>query len=98
MARQLKTWQGSAGCCFKHGDPAWEGLLPFRGGRIYAAAYSRADLLRLIVEYCGRDPGQTEIRDYWSQSSWGYFMDGIEPERGLWLRNEKPGAKPVRLI
>lgn len=99
MARELKLWNGRAGCCHKRDDPAWESIHPHRGHhRIFAAAYSRADLRRLIAEYCGRDPGETEIRDYWSAGAWGVHMGDITPERGLWLRKDSPDALPARLI
>lgn len=98
MARTLKIWNGGAGCCYKASDPAWTGIQPYRGAHVYAAAYSRADLRRLIVEYCGSDPGETEIRDYWACGAWGERMSAIPPERGIWLCKEEPEAKPVRLI
>jgi len=99
MARELKVWNGRAGCCHKRNDPAWDGIQPFRGAyKIYAAAQSRADLSRLIQQYCGRDPGETEIRDYWNCGSWGHAKSGITPERGLWLVGGSPKDSPVRLI
>lgn len=98
MARVLKIWNGRSGCCYKPSDSAWAGIQPYRGAHVYAAAFSRADLRRLIVEYCGRDPGVTELRDYWNCGSWGIHMEGITAERGIWLRKDEPGAKPVRLI
>lgn len=101
MPRELKLWNGRAGCCHNSDDPNWTGIQPHRGHhKIYAAAYSRADLRRLIAEYCGQDPGVTEIRDYWHQGTWGTRMTGIEPERGLWLGKDREpeGTPPVRLI
>lgn len=98
MPRELKIWNGRGCCCHKSEDPAWLGIRPSQGGTVYAAAYSRADLRRLIAEYCGRDPGEAEIRDYWHSDAWGDAMDGITPERGIWLRNEKVQDAPIRLI
>lgn len=97
--RELKIWNGRAYCCYNPDDPRWEGIQQHRGHHtIYAAAYSRADLRRLITEYCGRDPGETEIRKYWNEGVWGKHMEGISPQRGLWLRQDAPDAYPVKLI
>jgi hypothetical protein len=98
MARQLKLWNGRGICCYKSDDPAWTGLSSSREGHVYVAAYSRADVRRLVEQYCGVDPGETEIREYWSAGMWGNLMDGIEPERGLWLVNKNRDPKPIRLI
>jgi len=99
MVHELKIWNGKAGCCRNPNDPVWTGIQPYRGNhRVYAAAYNRADLRRLIKEYCGRDPGETEIREYWNAGAWGRHMDGIAPERGLWLLKDSGKALPVRLI
>ena len=88
MARQLKLWNGRSWCCHKHDDPTWAGIGP-DGASIYAAAYSRADLRRLIAEYSERDPGETELRDYWNAGSWGNAMEGVSPDRGLWMIAER---------
>ena len=97
MARQLKHWNGRSWCCHKHDDPSWAGILS-DGASIYAAAYSRADLRRLIAEYSGRDPGETEIRDYWNAGCWGNSMEGVTPERGLWMIAKRGVYPVVRLI
>lgn len=96
-ARQLKLWNGRAYCCYKQSDPRWEGNDPGRGAIISAAAYSRADLRRLIAEYCGDMPSDGELRTYFSEC-WGTDMAGITPERGIWLINDRAKAAPVRLI
>lgn len=98
MARQIKLWNGRAGCCHKRDDPAWSGITQHRGQhRIVAAAYSRADLRRLIAEYCGNDPGEAELREYWNAGAWGNSMNEVTPERGLWLLRDSPDATPLRL-
>jgi len=81
----LKVWNGRAYCCYKPGAPEWASARRWGEGRIYACAYSVADLRRMIAEYCGRDPGRTELSDYWSAGAWGNSMDGIARKRGLWL-------------
>lgn len=97
MAKTLKLWNGRAGCCYKLTDPAWQGVEQFKSGTIYAAAYSRADLRRLIAEYCGQDPGEYEIKNYWSEGHWGDAMTNVTPERGLWLEKPKVIGAPQKL-
>lgn len=96
---KLKLWNGHASCCRKTGDPLWKGFRPHQGSdRIYAAASSRAELRRMIEAYCGRDPGDHEIKTYWNQGCWGNDMENITPEKGLWLIRQGDDARPVRLI
>jgi len=52
---------------------------------INVAAYSRVDVRRLCLEAGLNDPGDTEIKEYWSEC-WGNSMSGITPERGIWLK------------
>lgn len=68
-------------------------------GYVYAAAYSRADLIRLIVEIMGYEPrgSISEIRDYWNHGHWGIAMNGITPERGVWYTDQIQRT-PRRLI
>lgn len=98
--RQLKIWNGRAYYCHNRNDPKWEGTEPGRGtGNIYAAAYSRADLRRMITEYTGQPISDNEIKSYWSEGCWGLDMDGHEPERGLWLKQKAyDDRRPVRLV
>lgn len=62
----------------------------------YVCAASRADARRVIAEYTGREPSDSELRDYWSEC-WGRPMDGITPERGLWLQF-RDRESPVRVV
>lgn len=97
--RALKIWNGRSHDCHNRNDPKWEGASPGRSGSIYAAAYSRADLRRMIAEYAGASISDNEIKVYWCEGSWGDEMEGIEPERGLWLKqNPRDKRRPVRLI
>lgn len=94
MSRTLKVYNGRHYCC-RSSDPIWDDVPQNSLARIYAAAYSRADLRRLITEYRGIDPGLTELRDYWS-NAWGKRMEGVVPERGIWLvKNHE--SDPVRI-
>jgi hypothetical protein len=92
---ELKLWNGRAYCCFKPSDKRWKGSE--RGAsHAYVAAYSVADALRVITEYCGHSPGRTEITKYWNEGCWGNSMDGVEPERGMWIAFER--GEPVRVV
>jgi hypothetical protein len=91
MARKLKVWNGRA-----------YGILPAsqwkRGGEpvhIYACAYSVADLQNLCDEPGLHRVPASEVRNYWS-SCWGKPMQGIEPERGIWLAAGY-SSKPERI-
>jgi hypothetical protein len=65
---------------------------------IYAAAHSRADLIRMIGEYLGHTPRgmNNEIHVYWQPDCWGTPMDGIKVERGLWIQSDS-SKKPKRV-
>ena len=83
MARTLKLFNGRAYCAMKSA-PEWEGVRGNAEQHAYIAAYSREDARRVVEEYCGRKPSVSELRDYFSPC-WGNAMEGIAPERGLWL-------------
>lgn len=96
MSKKLKLWNGRSYSCHKHDDPRWEEV---RTGHIYIAAYNRADAARVMGEYLGRIPrgADHEIKTYFSEC-WGNPMDGIEPERGMWIAfGESWKVKPVRV-
>lgn len=88
MARPLKVWNGRA-----------YGVLPQSqwkqgsdGAHIYACAYSVADLQSLCDELGLHRIAASEVKNYWS-ACWGNQMDGIQPERGIWVAygyNKKP--------
>lgn len=85
MAKELKIWNGRGYCCRKTGDAHWAAIRTNVDVHAYVAAYSRADARRVIEEYSGRDPGDTELKVYWCEGTWGNAMQGVTPERGLWL-------------
>ena len=66
------------------------------GATVHAhiAAHSRADARRVVEEYCGRSPSDHEFKGYFSPC-WGDVMEGVEPERGLWL--QVGHGKPVQV-
>lgn len=82
-ARTLKLWNGRWG----------------RNQHAYAAAYSLEDLLSLAVELNTQYTlTRHEVTTYWSRGLWGRPMDGIEPERGIWVKDQTDvKAKPQRL-
>lgn len=100
MAKELKIWNGRGGCI-------WERQLPIelqghRAYHIYIAAYSVADACRLINEVNGYERNNAqEIKVYFSKGCWGNNMEGITPERGIWISHDAMDiAKetPVRII
>lgn len=95
MGKKLKLFNGRGYCCLNREDPRWKGIPTNRNIPASVAAYSREDARRVIGEYCGRMPSVSELRDYWAES-WGDMMEGITPERGLWLKFEA-GKPPVRV-
>ena len=54
-----------------------------------------SDARRVCVEAGMRDPGATEIKNYFSEC-WGNDMDGVTPERGLWVTRRGQPAERVR--
>lgn len=69
---------------------------------VYLAAHSAADAVRMIEEYNGGWPkARNEIAQYFHKDCWGNAMEGITPERGMWVvlnRHRDLSAKPVRLV
>lgn len=97
MAKVLKIWNGRGYCAYKHSDPLWKDVRANSDVHAYVAAYSRADARRVVAEYCGHVPADSEIKDYWHEGSWGDPMKEIAPERGLWLQFGHY-CTPVRVI
>lgn len=83
--KPLKLWNGRGHCCRKDGDPLWAKVRANDPPHAYIAAASRADALRIIEAYSGRKAPANELKTYWSEGVWGDRMNGVEPERGLWL-------------
>lgn len=96
--KELKLWNGRAWCCYNHNDPLFPKNVRIDSLHVYACGHSRADVMRMITEYTNVKPSLTEIRDYWHAGCWGKCMDGIEPERGIWIQFERFGdGKPRRV-
>lgn len=95
--KPLKIWNGRGYCCRKYEDPAWEALRHNAHVHAYVCAASRADARRVIEEYCGRLPPDSELKEYFHEGSWGNDMAGVAHERGLWIRFGDHG-KPQRVI
>jgi hypothetical protein len=97
--KTLKVWNGKYDFVHKHGDPFWANHTSApRTAAACVAAYSRADAIRVIVEYLGYKPRgmNAELRDYWSEC-WGHNMEGIKPERGLWVSRDGREI-PIRVV
>jgi len=97
MSKTIKKFNGRGYCCRKHDDKRWDAVPGNRSVAAYIGAASRADARRVIEEYCGHMPPDSELRDYWSEGCWGNSMDGIELERGLWLQFD-PSKPPVKVV
>jgi hypothetical protein len=73
-----------------------------RDAHVYVAAYSRPDIRALFVELGLHPPSISEIAVYWSPRCWGTAMDGITPERGVWIQQGRNGLglhnKPQRVV
>lgn len=96
MAKKLKLYNGRAYYCRTHRDARWENVTYGNALTAFIAAYSIADASRVIAEYTGYDrSNETEIKLFWSEC-WGRSMNGITPERGLWIEFEY--NKPVRVL
>jgi len=71
----------------------WNGRERYKGEEvtINVAAPSLAAAAKMVEEalecYCSVH----YVRNYYSPC-WGYDMDGITPERGVWIVNDKTGA------
>lgn len=69
-----------------------------RGYHFYIAAYSYADASRLLTQATGINTNwYRELKDYYCKDCWGNYMDGIIPERGLWVCKERPGENPTKI-
>jgi hypothetical protein len=68
----------------------------------YVCAHSVSDAVRLLKQvqpYYSDSQLRREIDIYWSKNCWGNAMNGITPERGLWvLWSRAREAKPERII
>lgn len=91
--RKLKIWNGRTNDC---------------KGHLYVAAYSQKDCVDIANAAYRKLKGWedrpdiapyalNEIRNYWSPDCWGTPMDGIAPERGVWMV-EDGGKVPRRIL
>jgi hypothetical protein len=80
---KLKIWNG------RGWDSAWLGRERRLTGveHWYGCAESKADLMRLFFQADPRVPMSLhEIKNYASEGCWGNTMEGITPERGIWVK------------
>ena len=59
------------------------------GFHVYIGAHSRADASRVVNEYLGNDNNHTRYLATYGAECWGTSMKGIEPERGMWIQDER---------
>lgn len=90
--KTLKIWNGRCYSRPVKKDKLWEDCKFNQTPHLYICAYSMADAARICAQYFNDPPSYGEMKNYWSPNCWGRRMDGIQPERGLWIqfRNDKP--------
>ena len=98
--RKLRIWNGRGYIVRDpNHDPRWKNT---RTGSVYIAAYSRADAAKVMAEYLGRMPqgADYEIKTFFHEGAWGNSMEGIQPERGMWIQfsDNYPRETPVRVV
>lgn len=95
---KLKLWNGNAQTMAPYAEVKKRNI-PHNGHvHVYACAGSRAEVLRMLQAWTG-DVGlgrDSYVRDYWNAGAWGNTMDGIVPERGLWVQYGH-GSQPERV-
>lgn len=92
--KKLKIWNGRAYAVPYPRRPEWPGMS--FSPHIFICALSKIDAARICEDYFGFPPSYAEMRDYWSPC-WGNSMEGIIPERGLWIQFEG-FEPPVRVV
>lgn len=63
-----------------------------RGHHAYIAAHSKTDAARLMTEvfqFRSESSALRELNVYWHAGHWGTNMQGVTPERGVWVINER---------
>lgn len=98
--KTLKLWNGRGYCCQTHNDPRWKTVGQNGNVHVFIAAHSMADAIRLVEAYTGYEHSSSiasEIRVYFGKNCWGTSMDGITPERGIWIKFHENEA-PIKVI
>lgn len=106
MAKELKLWNGRGLVLntsklkqFIPIDDSDRNARYNRDVHMFIAAYSVADAVRLINEFNGYEGNHSsEIKEYFSKNCWGNRMEGITPERGIWVTEGYKIKPPVRII
>ena len=96
IMKQLKIWNGR---CYSHPinkNELWKNRKQKETPHIFVCAHSMADAARVCEQYFAQPPSRNEMKEYWSPNCWGNSMDGITPERGLWIQFRS--EKPVRVV
>lgn len=98
--KELKVWNGRGYILNARKFPEY--YKQFRSVSMYICAYSKADASRLINEFNGhQNPTNynSEITVYFSPC-WGIHMEGIEKERGIWIKGDNfvDPQPPQRII
>jgi hypothetical protein len=81
----------------------WNGRGCKQQEHLFIGAYSKADACRMLDEIYppfGKSSWNREMTIYFCEGCWGDDMDGIVPERGIWLIQKqytKKQTKPQRI-
>lgn len=89
--KKLKLWNGRCYDVLPKNQWRKDG----QTGHVFVAAYSVRDIQQLCDEHGLCKPTNYEVSVFWSAGCWGNTMEGITPERGIWLAYG-PG-KPERI-
>lgn len=63
----------------------------------YIAAKSKADAARMMAQVFGffsENSALRELNVYWHAGAWGNHMKDVNPERGVWVIDER--ERPIR--
>jgi len=90
--KPLQIWNG-------RGFSRWVGEAHEHYDHVFVCAHSVADAVRVLKEAGYRDISRHEINVYYAEGCWGTTMEGITPERGVWVTVKNGDRRnPIRLI
>jgi hypothetical protein len=88
--KALKLWNG-------RGQHLWTADGWKHTGHVYIAAYNQSDAVRMMKQAGFLGFTAHELRVYFSDGCWGNAMNGITPERGIWVGDRELTGNPVRI-
>lgn len=101
MSRPIKLFNGRGWIAANGPDDRWGKVKDPGAVHLFIGAYSQKDAVEVVKQYVAPEFHATvslsEIRRYFNKNAWGTTMDGIAPERGMWIQWEY-SAKPERVV